>query len=158
VESPPLHPDLEPLGFLLGTWSGTGFGQYPTIHPFRYEETVTFSHVGKPFLVYSQRSTHAADGRLLHGESGFWRMPGPGSVELVAAHPNGIVEISEGELDGRAVRVRSTLVGCTTTAKDVRSIERRLVVEGGVLRSSLAMAAVGQVVTNHLVAELRRND
>jgi len=51
-----LHPDLEALTPLLGTWSGRGEGHYPTIQPFEYLEEVVFSHVGKPFLAYAQIS------------------------------------------------------------------------------------------------------
>jgi hypothetical protein len=150
-----LHPSLEPLEGLLGTWSGLGHGQYPTIDGFDYEETIEFSHSGRPFLAYGQSSRHAIDGRLLHGESGFLRMPTPGSIELVVAHPNGIVEVSEGTMRFTQILLRSTYIARTATAKEVTSIERDLDVEGSELRYSLRMAAVGQPMALHLQAELR---
>ena len=70
MSQPPLHPDVAVLAPLLGTWSGRGRGVYPTIEPFEYEETLTFTHVGKPFLSYVQRTRDAGDG---HHEIGHQR-------------------------------------------------------------------------------------
>jgi THAP4-like, heme-binding beta-barrel domain len=155
-DGPPLHPELEPLAFLLGTWHGRGRGEYPTIEPFEYVETVTFGHAGKPFLAYSQRTAHAVDGRPLHAETGYWRLPQPRRVELVVAHPTGIVEVDEGELDSQEVRLRSSAVVRTATAKEVVAVTRTFTLEGAVLRYEVAMAAVGQPLTHHLRAALER--
>ena len=77
-----MHPDLAPVEFLLGTWEGAGKGVYSTIEPFTYNEEIRFTHVGRPFLVYSQR-TWNDDGQPMHAETGFWRFLRHGVVITV---------------------------------------------------------------------------
>jgi THAP4-like, heme-binding beta-barrel domain len=154
---PPLHPDLQPLAGLLGTWRGEGAGEYPTISPFRYGEEVRFWHVGKPFLAYAQRTWSLEDGRPLHAETGYWRARPGGAVEVVLAHPTGIVEVQEGRVDGGRIELHSTTMARTATAKSVTALARRLELAGDRLRYTLAMAAVGQPLQHHLAAELRRS-
>ncbi|WP_375485518.1 peroxynitrite isomerase [uncultured Mycobacterium sp.] len=155
-----LHPDLEALAPLLGTWAGRGSGKYPTIEPFEYLEEVVFSHVGKPFLIYRQKTKAPADGKPLHAETGYLRVPQPGRVELVLAHPSGITEIEVGTYstsdDDIDIEMTSSAIGLTPSAKEVTALDRRLRISGDELSYSVRMGAVGQPVQDHLTAVLRR--
>lgn len=156
MTGPPLHDDVAPLAFLLGTWTGEGTGHYPTIAGFAYREEVVVGHVGKPHLTYRQRTWHADDGRPLHSEVGYFRAGRGGTVELVLAHPTGVVEVAEGPLRGTRLELASTAVDRTSTAKEVLALTRVIEVVGDVWRYELGMAAVGLPLGPHLAAELRR--
>src|SRR5579875_831143 len=155
-----LHPDLEALAPLLGTWAGRGSGKYPTIEPFEYLEEVVFSHVGKPFLSYGQKTKALADGAPLHAETGYLRVPQPGRVELVLAHPSGITEIEEGTYstigDVIDIELASSAIGLTPTAKEVTALGRHFRIKADELRYSVRMGAVGQPLQDHLSAVLHR--
>lgn len=157
---PPLHPDIAVLVPLLGTWEGFGSGEYPTIEDFTYLESVTFTHVGKPFVAYTQRTRHPETGLPMHAESGYLRVPAPGSIEIVMAQPTGVAEIYEGAVVGGdvplVIDVRSTSIGSTPSAKEVTATERTIAVTDDVLQYTFRMAAVGQPVQHHLSATLQR--
>ncbi|GGI07832.1 UPF0678 fatty acid-binding protein-like protein [Egicoccus halophilus] len=156
-----LHPSLAPLAGLVGTWAGAGEGHYPTIDRFTYTEQVTFTHVGRPFLAYAQRTTSPATGLPMHAETGFLRVvgsddPARPAIELVLAHPTGVAEVEEGSLADGVLELATTTVGLTATAKPVRSLRRRFVLDGDVLAYDLWMAHADTPETHHLRATLHR--
>jgi hypothetical protein len=165
--SPDLHEALEPLAFLLGTWRGAGVGGYPTIGEFRYEQELAFSHDGRAFLHYASRSwlldEAGARVRPAASEVGWWR-PGkePRSLEVVLAHPTGVVEIYHGEVAFTKVELATDVVARTETAKEVTAFSRLYGLVGGEdggerdLAYAVDMAAVGQPLQPHLSARLSR--
>lgn len=154
--SPSLHPNLERLSWLVGTWRGRGVGEYPTIDDFGYVEEIAFGHVGKPFLSYVQRTRDSTSNLPLHAEAGYIRVGDAGELELVIAQPSGIVELHEGVLDDRTLTFRATGVHVTATAKSVTDVLRTLTVVDDELRYEVSMAAVGLPLTHHLAATLER--
>lgn len=159
--APDLHPNLVELAPLLGTWSGRGRGIYPTITSFDYLEEVVFSHVGKPFFSYGQKTRSAADGLPLHAETGYLRVPEPGRIEWVLAHPSGITEIEVGSYtvsgDSIDLQMSAPTIGLTPTAKEVSALGRHYRLDGDELSYTMDMGAVGQPFQNHLTASLRRS-
>lgn len=153
-----LHPGPTAVAGLIGRWRGEGGGEYPTIASFRYNEELTFTDVGKPFLHYLQR-TSSPTGAPMHMETGFLRVTDGTHVELVLAQPTGQTELAEGSLttteDGFTCRLESR-VSNASSAKTVNATIRHLELTGDLLTTSFAMAAVGVPMTHHLRSELSR--
>jgi hypothetical protein len=156
---PTLHEALEPFAFLLGTWRGEGKGSYPTMTPFDYVEEMVFEHVGDPFLMYRQSSWSPGEAAPLHFERGFLR-PGAhaASVELTLAHPLGLVEVSEGALDGTTLTFTSRSIGRTRTGSAVTELVRTYRVDGLDLEYEVDMAMDETPMSRHLTAHLRKID
>ena len=158
--NPDLPPELVPYAWLIGTWAGAGVGGYPTIQGFQFGQEVTFAHDGRPFLSYWSRSWLLDElgqpVEPLAMESGFWRPQPDGTVEVTMAHPTGIVEIWMGRIDGAKVELSTDIVARTVTAKEYTSAQRLYGLVEGELLWAMDMTAVGQPMTSHVSARLRR--
>ncbi|WP_411104346.1 FABP family protein [Streptomyces sp. cmx-4-9] len=160
-EGPGPHPQLEPVLPLLGRWHGRGRGEYPTLEQdFAYEQEVSFSHDGRPFLRYEARAW-LIDGsgkavRPAGREAGWWRVMPDASLEVVLTHATGIVEVLVGRVAGEEIELETVDVARTPLAKEVTGTRRRYSMREDELMSVQEMAAVGQPMQHHLAARLRR--
>lgn len=151
-----IHAAIEPVAFLIGTWTGSGRGFYPSIDDFTYEEESRFWHVGKPFLAYQQKTWDPGSGAPLHSEMGYWRPQPDGSIEIVISHPFGYAEIQTGAIAATSIVTRSITLAPTPSAKGITEVTRSVVVTGDVLTYAISMAAEGHELQGHLEAELKR--
>jgi hypothetical protein len=156
----PVHPSLAPLTFLLGRWEGVGVGGYPDIESFQFGQELSFTHNGKPYLIYVSRTwllgAGGVPGRPLAMETGFWRPQPENKVEVVLAHPTGITEIYLGEVTGAKIEMATDVVARTDSAKQVSAGHRLYGLVGADLAYAFDMAAVGQPLQPHLSAQLKR--
>ena len=151
-----LHPALEPLADFIGTWRGSGRGEYPNVDDFNYEEEVTFTNTGRPLLFYVQRTWNPVSGAPMHSEAGYWRPQEDGGIEVILAHSLGVGEVSEGTAAPGRINVESTTLVSSSTAKQITALARDLRIEDDILTYELKMAYGDVPLQHHLGAELRR--
>ena len=144
----------------MGDWHGFGVVGYPTMEDTRFEQELSFSHDGRPFLSYTSRTWLVDDDgtRLRNSalETGYWRVgEKEREVEVLLAHPTGIVEIYVGEVAFRKIELSTDVVARTGTAKEVGGLRRMYgIVEDRDLAYAVDMAAVGQPLQAHFSARL----
>jgi hypothetical protein len=121
---------------------------------------VSFSHNGKPFLSYVSRTWRLdAEGQIgepLATESGFWRPRPDNQLEVMLAHPTGIIEIYLGEVAGTRIDLATDVVARTESAKEYTAGRRLYGLIGEDLGWAYDMAAVGQPLQSHMSAQLKR--
>lgn len=173
-----LHPLVENMRPILGTWRGSGEGSFPSLSAsFRYTEELCFEalHVTKPVISYSHRTAHADTGAPMHRESGFIKVLPDGKFIWTVAQATGMAEIADGSWDGTVGEALSTFTDdyfadarlgtlCTTStqiagADKVTNVSRHYTFKQSSLNYVISMATkqVSQL-TNHLTAALDRID
>ncbi|WP_114203346.1 FABP family protein [Janibacter anophelis] len=159
---PTIHPDIAPLAWLVGRWEGAGVLGYPTIESANFGQEIVVSHDTRPFLRWESQSWILDDAgnkvRPSGTELGFWRPAGEGEAELLLTHPTGIVELYYGTVEPGRIELQTDGVLRSPHAKDYTAAKRMY----GLVQSNLMwvmdMAAMGQPLTSHLSAELKRVD
>ena len=150
------------LHLLVGEWSGTGRGEFPTIEPFDYLETLRFSSDHRPFVHYEQktqrRNSAQADYIPSHWESGFIRLLPDGQVELVNVQGGGRLERLIGSLEQTTTGFILHL-GRASFLNDARMLETRrtFILEGDTLHYTQDMGTTAVPgAAHHVEATLKR--
>ncbi|GAB7193357.1 FABP family protein [Kineococcus sp. NUM-3379] len=164
---------LLPLAWLIGRWEGAGVLGHPTRGAdVRFGQEVEFSHDGRPFLHYTSRTWRLDDSGAvqepLDVETGWWRPTGqpaaqqggggpvPVDLEVLLAHPTGVVEVYVGTARGPRIDLATDVVARTATAAEYTAGQRMYGLVEGDLLWALDVAAGGHPVQSYASARLKR--
>lgn len=157
-----INPAVAPLAWMVGRWEGVGVVGYPDMESRNFGQELVISHDGRPFLEVDSRTfLLREDGSLerpLAREVGFFRVLDNGEVELLLAHPTGIVEMYAGERekDRPVLNLRTDGVMRSPAARVYTAATRMYGLVESKLMWVMDMAAEGRPLTSHLSAQLSR--
>ena len=164
---PALHLDLLPVAWLVGTWTGNGFvverengGGDGGIVEVPVELEVTFHHTGAPVLGYALRITRA--GVEEDGEVGWWRVRPDADdlarvhLEVLLAHPTGVVEVYVGDAADATIRLATDLVAHTETGAPVAAASRQYGIRANTLVFVVDEATGERGLQSRLSGQLER--
>lgn len=157
-----LPPELAPLAWLVGTWEGAGVVGYPTIESANFGQEVICHHDGRPILEWYSHTWLLDDAgarvRPLATELGFWRPVGDGEFELLLSHSSGVVEMYVGTRDQTrpSIELQTDGVMRSPKASEYNAGTRLYGLVNSNLLWVMDMAAVGQPMSSHVSAELKR--
>jgi hypothetical protein len=148
---------VEPLLIqLLGTWRGSGTGEFPSMATFQYDEEIQFVDIGSRDLLYIQRGWDPGSGEVLHAEAGMWRTTPDGTLAATIAQPR-TAEVSEGTISSGVVVLASTTVGRAANGPPLVAIRRTYRLKADKLTYAVEMTTREVTSpTRHLVGSLRR--
>jgi len=150
--TPPLHPSIAPLAWLLGKWRSTdALVHYPTMKNVTYTAEMDFFHVGQPMI---QFTFYAFTSKPQHREMGFLKInPGTTAVVLMSVHNRGLTNIMEGTAIGEDITLQTTsIVGPSFgTPMNIKQMRRRIRKIGDQLEEVVDMETDKTPLTRHLV-------
>jgi hypothetical protein len=156
-----LHPDLNPLAWLVGTWRGKGFGEYPNMDRFEFAHEIVFSHDERPFLTYFSRTWIIdAKGDIIRpgsSETGFWRVREGNILEVTIAHSSGLAEGWLGRFDGPKIQLVMDHSYASPSAKPIQEGSRLYGLVEGELFFAYDIATDGYPLQAHLWSTLPRS-
>ena len=135
---------LRVFDLLLGTWTGTGRGQFPGVTSFDYRETLIFTRRDDKTLAYEQRTQKLYDGQkeylASHWENGFISILENGDLQLVNIQTGGRNEILIGtiEMSNSIFRIHFVSKALNNDPRMVSSA-RTFELEGDTLRYEMEM-------------------
>ncbi|MFV0633909.1 FABP family protein [Demequina sp.] len=168
-----LAPEVYPLAWLVGRWSGHGEVAYPGIPRAQILQEVEFDHDGGPYLTYrASTSLMGADGepgQVWAVESGFWRISPqvPDGVELqdfqhpvevVLSDASGLLSCYMGAVGNGRIDLATKFVAATESGPGVRGATRMYGNVAGTLMWAWDLAAFGQELQSYMSAELTRTE
>ncbi|GAB2683257.1 uncharacterized protein DUF1794 [Barrientosiimonas humi] len=157
---PDLPPALAPLAWLVGRWEGRGVLGYPGVDSVNFVQEIECRHDKQPFLSWSARMWEVGDdgerGKPLATELGFWRPLPDNEVELLLAHPTGVVEMYVGTTEPAKAQLQTDAVVRSPQAEEYTAATRLYGYVHSNLMWAMDMAAKGQPLQTYASAELQR--
>ncbi|GAA1859278.1 FABP family protein [Myceligenerans crystallogenes] len=168
-----LAPEVYPLAWLVGRWSGSGVIDHPATGKKDFTQELTFDHDGGPYLRFestlrvvslSDDGVSGDDG-VWSTETGYWRVSTDRPdgleddrhpLEVVVADASGRMTMYVGAAGSGRIDLVSDAMARTATSADVRASKRLY----GLVESRLMwveeLAAFGEPLRNYASAELDR--
>ncbi len=166
-----LAPEVYPLAWLVGEWTGSGVVEYPGIERLEVSQRIVFDHDGGPYLRYvSVITLPGADGDAAvtwGSETGFWRVPsespegvelaeGQFPVEALIADAAGVLSLYIGEVGKGRIDLATDLMARTASGAEMTAATRMYGLVEGDLLWAWDLAAFGHELASYASARLAR--
>ena len=179
-----LAPEVYPLAWLVGTWRGPGFIDYPGIGERPILMEATFSADGGPYLLYEATTWELENppanlegeidvaamspGEVWTRESGYWRVPPQEAqssaedqparteLEVLLSEPTGHVSVYLGVVQGPRVQLATDLIARTTTGAEITAAKRMYGLVHSELMWATDLAAFGNEMQSYSSGRLQR--